>query len=261
MSQLVFIENGQVVTDSLTVAEVFEKTHDKVLRDIRELGCSKEFSLTNFGESTYTNERGREYTKYFISEQGFTLLVMGYTGQKAMEFKERYIAEFHRMREELSKPRMLTRLELIELARESELARIEAEKKLLESERKNSEYQAALQEQAPKVLFAEAITTSRTSILVRELATILKQNGVDMGQNRLFEELRKRGYLIKRHGTDWNMPTQRSMELGLFEIKETPILHSDGKSTLSKTPKVTGKGQVYFVNLFKKQFPALVGRG
>lgn len=101
MNQLVFIENGRAVTDSLTVAEVFEKAHDKVLRDIRGLGCSDEFRLSNFGESVYVNGQGREMPKYLITEKGFTLLAMGYTGQKAMEFKERYIAEFDRMRQQL----------------------------------------------------------------------------------------------------------------------------------------------------------------
>lgn len=101
---------------------------------------------------------------------------------------------------------------------------------------------------APKVLFANAVTTSHTSILVGELAKIVKQNGVDMGQNRLFDWLRKNGYLIRRQGNDYNMPTQRSMELGLFEIKETAVTHADGHTTVSKTPKVTGKGQCYFVS-------------
>lgn len=102
----------------------------------------------------------------------------------------------------------------------------------------------------PKVLFAEAVTTAHSSILVGELAKVLKQNGVDIGQNRLFKQLRHEGYLIRRHGTDYNMPTQRAMELGLFEIKETAITHADGHVTISKTPKVTGKGQQYFINRF-----------
>lgn len=104
----------------------------------------------------------------------------------------------------------------------------------------------------PKVLFAEAVETSKSSILVGELAKILKQNGIDIGQKRLFDWLRNNGYLIKRKGTDYNMPTQRAMELGLFEIKETAITHSAGHITVSKTPKVTGKGQIYFINKFKQ---------
>lgn len=124
---------------------------------------------------------------------------------------------------------------------------IEKKNQIIESQKKQ------LEEQKPKVIFAESVQASHTSILVGELAKILKQNGIDMGQNRLFEWLRKNGYLISRKGTDYNMPTQYSMELGLFEVKETSITHSDGHISISKTPKVTGKGQIYFINKFKEQ--------
>lgn len=106
------------------------------------------------------------------------------------------------------------------------------------------------QEMKPKALFADAVSTSDTPILVGELAKILHQNGVSMGQNRMFRWLRDNGYLISKKGTSYNMPTQRAMELGLFKIKENAITHSDGHVTITKTPKVTGKGQVYFVNKF-----------
>lgn len=102
----------------------------------------------------------------------------------------------------------------------------------------------------PKALFADAVSTSHTSILVGDLAKLIKQNGVDIGGQRLFAWLRTNGYLIKRQGTDFNSPTQRAMNLGLFEVKETAITHSDGHVTVNKTPKVTGKGQQYFVNKF-----------
>jgi len=102
----------------------------------------------------------------------------------------------------------------------------------------------------PKVIFADAVSVSEGTILIGELAKILKGNGVEIGQNRLFERLRQDGYLIKRKGTDYNAPTQRAMELGLFRVKETAITHSDGHVTISKTTKVTGKGQQYFINLF-----------
>lgn len=103
---------------------------------------------------------------------------------------------------------------------------------------------------APKVLFAESVAASQHSILVFDLAKILRQNGVLIGGNRLFEWLRTNGYLIRRKGSDWNMPTQRAVDMGLFEIKETSVTHADGHVTINKTPKVTGKGQQYFVNLF-----------
>lgn len=102
----------------------------------------------------------------------------------------------------------------------------------------------------PKVLFADAVSTAKTSILVGELAKLLKQNGIDIGQNRLFGWLRENGFLIRRNGTDFNMPTQKSMDLGLFEIKETVVSHADGHTSVNKTPKVTGKGQQYFVQRF-----------
>lgn len=102
----------------------------------------------------------------------------------------------------------------------------------------------------PKVIFADAVATSHTSILVGELAKILRGNGIQIGQRRLFQRLRDEGFLIRRLGSETNMPTQKSMELGLFEIKETAITHADGHVTVSKTPKVTGKGQQYFINRY-----------
>lgn len=109
---------------------------------------------------------------------------------------------------------------------------------------------AKIEQDKPKVLFADAVATAKSSILIGELAKLINQNGVQIGQNRLFAWLREHGYLIRRSGSDYNMPTQRSMEMGLFEIKETAVTHSDGHVTTSKTPKVTGKGQQYFINLF-----------
>ncbi len=114
----------------------------------------------------------------------------------------------------------------------------------------NVEKTKTIEKQKPKVIFADAVSTSKTSILVGELAKILKQNGIDVGAVRLFTWLRDNGYLIKRKGTDWNMPTQRSMEQGLFEIKESTHLNGDGVNVTTKTPKVTGKGQQYFINKF-----------
>jgi anti-repressor protein len=109
---------------------------------------------------------------------------------------------------------------------------------------------ARIEADKPKVLFASAVEASKTSILIGELAKLIRQNGVEIGQNRLFTWLRDNGYLIKRNGTDYNMPTQYSMERGWFEVKETAISRSDGSITVSKTTKVTGKGQTYFVNVF-----------
>ena len=113
-------------------------------------------------------------------------------------------------------------------------------------------------EMTPKALFADAVSASQSSILIGELAKLLKQNGVDMGQNRLFGYLRENGYLVKRQGSDRNMPTQKSMELGLFEIKEHNHINSNGVNVTTKTPKVTGKGQQYFINKFLGETKALL---
>ena len=110
--------------------------------------------------------------------------------------------------------------------------------------------QMETEELKPKALFADAVSASKTSILIGDLAKLIKQNGHDIGQRRLFQWMRDKGYLIKQQGASWNMPTQKSMEMGLFEIKETTITHSDGHISISKTVKVSGKGQVYFVNKF-----------
>ena len=124
---------------------------------------------------------------------------------------------------------------------------------LKEERQKTAALKAKNEEMLPKAIFADAVSASHSTILIGELAKILKANGVDTGQNRLFEVLRKDGFLINRKGTDYNMPTQKSMELGLMVIKETAITHSDGHVSVTKTPKVTGKGQQYFVNFYCKK--------
>ena len=123
----------------------------------------------------------------------------------------------------------------------TELKEEKAKRKAVEEENKNNK---------PKVIFADAVVTSQTSILVGELAKILKQNDIEIGEKRLFKWLRDNGYLIKRNGSDYNMPTQKSVDLGVIEIKERAINNPDGSVRVTKTPKVTGKGQQYFINKF-----------
>lgn len=122
---------------------------------------------------------------------------------------------------------------------------------LKEERAKRVEVEKQLEINKPKVLFAEAVATAKTSILIGELAKLIKQNGYDIGQKRLFQYLRENGYLIKQKGSAYNSPTQKSMDMGLFEIKERTINHSD-HIEIVKTTKVTGKGQIYFINLFNK---------
>ncbi|WP_353097707.1 phage regulatory protein/antirepressor Ant [Tissierella praeacuta] len=244
MSNLINItnQNGQLVVSSREVARDFEKEHAKVTRDIENLieGIAKNGDTYNhlFIDSKYQNEQNKQwYKEYLLTRDGFSLLVMGFTGKKALTWKLKYIEAFNKMEQALKeqeKPLKLDSKFMYQIAQELE----------------EKEKQIALM--APKAVFANAVAASRTSILIGELAKLLNQNGIDMGQNRLFEWLRREGFLIKRKGTDYNMPTQKSMNLELFEIKETSITHSDGHISISKTSKVTGKGQIYFVNKFKE---------
>lgn len=124
---------------------------------------------------------------------------------------------------------------------------------LLMADKKVHKLEAQIEADRPKVLFADAVSASKSSCLIGELAKILKQNGIDIGQNKLFQWLRSNGYLISRRGDSWNQPTQKSMELKLFELKKTNINHADGHTTTNTTTKVTGKGQQYFINKFLNQ--------
>ena len=124
---------------------------------------------------------------------------------------------------------------------------------LLMADQKVHKLEAQIEADRPKVLFADAVSASKSSCLIGELAKILKQNGIDIGQNKLFQWLRSNGYLISRRGESWNQPTQKSMKLGLFELKKTNINHDDGHTTVNTTTKVTGKGQQYFINKFLNQ--------
>lgn len=121
---------------------------------------------------------------------------------------------------------------------------------MLEAQKTIEEQNKAIEQMKPKVIFANAVETSHTSILIGDLAKLLKQNGVETGQKRLFDWMREKGYLIKRKGSDWNMPTQKAMNMKLFEVKESTVNNPDGSVRINRTTKVTGRGQTYFVNKF-----------
>lgn len=234
------MQSGEPVASSRQIAENFEKRHDHVIRDIDAI----KKDVPNFGEmffeTTAPDSYGREQRAYLMNRDGFTLLAMGFTGKAALEWKLKYIAAFNEMEKKLTEQPQLTRSQLLATAL------IAAHEELEEKDKRIAEL-------TPKGVFADAVSASGQSILVGEMAKLLSQNGIQMGQNLLFSWMRENGYLIKdRKRTDYNMPTQKSMELRLFEIKETSIAHSDGHTSINKTPKVTGIGQVYFVNLFLK---------
>lgn len=235
MNNLVIMHNRQAVTTSLKVAEVFDKNHRDVLKAIRELleGMRKTSQTpAMFAEGTYTNDQnGQQYPMYYMNRDGFSLLAMGFTGKKAMQFKLQYIDAFNSMETQIT-----TGYEIPgSYAEALRLAAKQAEQ---------------IDLMKPKALFADAVSTSHTTILIGELAKLMRQNGVDIGQNRLFDWLRQHNYLSKRRGNDWNNPTQRSLDMGLFKVKESTINQPDGSTTIKKTTKVTGKGQQYFINLF-----------
>lgn len=241
MSDIVLsMQSGEPVASSRQIAENFEKNHNHVLRDIDSL----KKDVSNFGqmffETTAPDSYGREQRAYLMNRDGFTLLAMGFNGKAALEWKLKYIAAFNEMEKKLAEQPKLTRSQLLATA-------------LIAAHEELEEKDKQIAELTPKGVFADAVSASSQSILVGEMAKLLSQNGIQMGQNRLFAWMRENGYLIKdRKRTDYNMPTQKSMELRLFEIKETSIAHSDGHTSINKTPKVTGIGQVYFVNLFLK---------
>lgn len=196
---------------------------------------------------TIRDSMGREQKPIIIDEAGLYSLVMRSKTEKAEKFQEWVTSEVlpairkhggylspEKIEEVLSDPDTIIKLAT----------------NLKEEQAKRREAEAALNEAKPKIIFADAVSASDQTILIGDLAKIIKQNGHDIGQKRLFQWLRDNGYLIKRQGSDYNSPTQRAMEKGLFRIKETAVTHADGHVTVSKTVKVTGRGQNYFVNKF-----------
>lgn len=182
---------------------------------------------------------GQSRDMTIINESGLYSLVLSSKLPSAKKFKRWVTSEV------LPALRKTGQYQVKELSGQELMA-----KALIEAQSVLAAKDKQIEEMKPKVVFADAVATSHTSILVGELAKILKQNGIDMGQKRLFAWLREKGYLIKRQGTDYNMPTQKAMELGLFEIKEGSYVNGSGVNITTKTPKITGKGQQYFINKF-----------
>jgi anti-repressor protein len=243
MNNLVTIsEKGNPVTTSLLVAEKFGKRHADVLRAIKELGCSQVFHERNFAlmvEMKELPQGGAAKSHYYVMTfNGFSFLVMGFTGKDADVFKEDYIAAF-------TETEALMRNDDYILYRAQNIlkGKVQSLQETLTAAKQ------LIEEQKPKVKFAECVTASDDSILIGELARIIKQNGYNIGQNRLFEWLRDNGYLCKR-GENYNQPTQKSLNLGLMEIKKTAINQPEGETIIGTTTKITGKGQLYFVNKF-----------
>lgn len=187
----------------------------------------------NYQNGTFDSPRGMT----IINESGLYALIFGSKLESAVRFKHWVTSEVLPAIRKTGSYQAPQGKELLALA-------------VLEAQKTIDEQSKAIERMKPKVIFANAVETSHTSILIGDLAKLLRQNGVDTGQKRLFEYLRNHGYLIKRKGSDWNMPTQKSMNMGLFEIKESTYIDGNGCNIVTRTPKATGKAQIYFVNKF-----------
>lgn len=187
----------------------------------------------NYQNGTFDSPRGMT----IINESGLYALIFGSKLESAVRFKHWVTSEVLPAIRKTGSYQAPQGKELLALA-------------VLEAQKTIDEQSKAIERMKPKVIFANAVETSHTSILIGDLAKLLRQNGVDTGQKRLFEYLRNHGYLIKRKGSDWNMPTQKSMNMGLFEIKESTHIDGNGCNIVTRTPKATGKAQIYFVNKF-----------
>ena len=197
---------------------------------------------------TIRDSIGREQNPVMINESGLYSLILSSMMPNAKRFKHwvasEVIPSVRKNGGYIANQENMTPEQIM-------AAGLQAAQKIIEEKnRQIQEQEADIQRMRPKEVFADAVTTSRTSILIGQLAKIISQNGVQIGQNRLFAWLRENGYLIIRRGTDYNMPTQRAMEMRLFEIKERTVNKPDGSSMITRTTLITGKGQQYFINKF-----------
>ena len=242
-------ENNSMYTTSKDIAEKFGKRHDHVLRDIKNLATQNWGAKSMFHESTYEN-RGKQYPMYLVTRDGFTLLVMGFTGPDALEWKMKYINAFNRMaeiiRNELNTLKQQPQMPQRGTKEFLSLALLDAQQIIEEQERK-------LLDAQPAIVFHQAVAVTEDTILIRDFAKLvtqaLRKNGysITIGEKKLFSWLKEKGYLIKQKSNSLNMPTQKSIDMDLFRIKET-IIQGNSGPRINKTPKLTGKGQEYFID-------------
>lgn len=242
--ELVIIQNRQAVTSSLQVAEAFERNHRDVLKSIESLkeGLAQKFADL-FHKGKYIHEQNKqEYPMYYMNRDGFTLLAMGFTGSKALEFKLKYIEAFNEMEQSL--------LTSVQTDYHLPSTFKEALYMLAESVGENEQLKEQIENDREKVTLANAITTSDEGLLIEAAAKYLRQNGINIGRDRLFKWLRGQGYLVNRKGREWNMPTQKSLNQGLMKIHAQQYFDYDGELKVSRQVVVTGKGLMFFINKF-----------
>jgi anti-repressor protein len=260
MNELVYRKENQALTNSRLVAMKFGKRHSNVIRDIEELLSKlpeneRKLNFELLEEDVEISNGGSKKLKFYaMTETGFTLLVMGFTGEKAIQFKLEYIAAFNKMKEIIKRSSLPSYQIEDPIKRAEKWIEEQKEKKALETKVEelsieNKEMEKRIEEDTPKVIFAMAVTESKRSCLVAELAKIICQNGMEVGQNRLFKWLRKKGYLGTK-GEYYNQPMQRYVEAGLFEIKKRVITKPNGSTITVSTPMVTPAGQLHILNKF-----------
>ena len=239
--ELVITKNNQLVTSSMNVANNFGKQHKHVLTAIENLVAQNSATKNYFYESTHEN-RGKQYKMYYMNRDGFSLLVMGFTGKKALEWKLKYIEAFNAMEKKVNGFAELPDFTNPVIAARAWADQLEARQKA----------EAQIVEMKPKAEFADAVSVSQSDITIGTLAKILKQNGVDIGRTRLYGWMRQNKYLVSNK-KDWNMPRQEYVNCGYFRIRESTIDMGYGRSPAVRcTTYVTGKGQQYFVKMFMK---------
>lgn len=242
MNDLINIENkdGLLFVSSREIAERFGKEHyhvvDAIDNKIKNLTHENPgVKISELFIESYFNHKGNHYKEYHLTRDGFSFIAMGFTGSKADVWRLKYIEAFNQMEYEIKRMNQPQGEELLALA-------------VLHAQKVIEEKDSLLNEQKPKVLLADAIMANETSISIKELAVILKQNGVDTGEKRLFEWMRSKGYLTKRRGKETSLPSQRSLEMGLLETALIPYFRKDGSSETYLKPMVTVKGRQYFIN-------------
>ena len=252
MENLVFKgANSQALTNSLLVAQKFGKRHGDILRSVDSLISTDAKLRSFFQTTTYRDSKGEARPMFIMNRDGFSLLVMGFTGDKALKFKLDFIDAFNKMEEAIKTggfqiPSTLSGA--LRLAAE-QAETIEAQQKQLGKQAKMIEARDEQRKKDfPRLTYAYAVETSSSAIPVGELAKIIRQNGINIGQNRLFAWMRDKGYLGRR-GVFYNIPTQKSMNLGLYKITPKVVIIG-GREEIKTEVKVTGKGQIYFVNRF-----------
>lgn len=236
MNEIIISSNDGRMS-SLEIANLTGKEHKNVMRDIRNL-LDQGVAALNFELGQYKDANQQDRPCYNLTKKGCLILASGYDAKLREKIIDRW--------EQLETERQTGGFQIPQSYSQALLLAAKQAEKI-------EQQQKQLQQQAPKVLFADSVSASHISILIGDLAKILKQNGVEIGAKRLFVWMRRNGYLIKQPGMSYNMPSQRGMNLNLFEIKETVVTHSDGHTSINKTVKVTGTGQIYFVNKFLKQ--------